>query len=309
MRILPVLLAVSWSCTALAAESPWKLRAAVVAGQDNNATLDPAREGDFFMQESISADYKHLFNKRLQGRLGYDAFNVNYFDVTDQNALLQRGGIGLDTVIIPKRTILETEYAYNFVYFPRNDSVTFDEHEIRAGFRHRFTDAVLLRNAYTVSYQAFDTRKLRGADAVLSGDERQDTKQSIEHEVGFKFIERTYWKLSHEHIWSDSNDLFHDYYDYQADKYQISVAFTVIPKIQSFLKVAYERRAYEDRPLLNDPGTIEEDGIYTASLACFYKIRKDVSLGGIYTYREKTSNEPTQRYSGAISTLGLYYSF
>lgn len=307
--VLPALVSGITPETAHAADSPWKVRASVVSGHDNNATLDPTREGDFFFQESASVDYRRLINKRLQARLGYDAFNVNYMDVTDQNALFQRGGAGLDTVLIPKKTVLETDYTYSFVYFPRNDSVTFDEHEVRAGLRHRFTDAVLLRNAYSLSHQAFDSRKLRGADAVLSGDDREDTRHAIEHEVGFKFIERTYWKLLHQRTWSDSNDLFHDYYDYVADKYQVSVAFTVIPKVQSFLKLSYERRDYDNRPLLNDDTTVETDDIYTASLACFYKIRKDVSLGAIYTYRQKESNEPTQRYSGSLSTLGLYYSF
>lgn len=291
-----------------AASGPLKLRMAFLAGRDSDEIVDSGPKRDFFAQESFSMDYNRLISRRLRGRLSYDAFNVNSFEVTDQNTLIQRAGLGLDTALVPDTTILETEYAYRYAFFPREESLTFDEHQVAAGLSHRCRGA-WLRNVYAVSRQAFDSRRPRGADGIWSDEDRRDIEQSVQQEIAFKGIRGTDWKLQHKYLWNDSNDLFQDYYDYQADQYRVGVAFAVAPRIRSILKLAYELRRYEDRPPLEDPGTIQKDRIWMVSLACFYQINKELSLGGIHTYRDKRSNEPTQRHSGSLSTLGLYYSF
>jgi hypothetical protein len=108
---------------------------------------------------------------------------------------------------------------------------------------------------------------------------------------------------------NDSNDFFHDYYDYESTKFVTGASWEINPKLNAHIKLIYERRAYDARPLLDSSQTFEKDDIYSAYVSLFYKLRTNLSLGSTYIYRQKNSNEPSQKYSSSTGTLGLYYSF
>jgi hypothetical protein len=297
------------SAEALAQEKPVSIRLSGISGFDNNVNLDSTRKGDFFFQETVSVGYRKLLTPAHNFRLSYDAANLNYSDFTDQNFLAQTFGTGLD-VLLTEKTILETQYSYTYAWYPSNRSVTYDEHFVRAGLRYKWSRDVQLKAGVGAAQQEFDDRKLRQAEGLLSEDaERKDKRGFADAEIGMKLFGKSYWRLGYAYVRNDSNDAFHDYYDYDAHRFSVSASLQVIPKVATFVKVTYEDRGYDSRPLLLDDGTLESDGIYTTSLACFYNLRKDLALGAILSYRQKESNEPTQRYSGSLYTLGLYYSF
>jgi hypothetical protein len=291
-----------------AAQKPLTLRASTLLGHDDNATLNAERKGDFFAQQSLSAKYRHALFKSVSAFLAYDLNNSSYFEVTDANVLLQSATAGVQWLPRP-RTLLEAEYQFSSFYFPRNDSITSLEHEARVGFRQRLAKDVVWKAGIGTLDKEFDERKLRQADGVLGDGEREDGRLVVDNEIGFKLFEKTYWKLGAVALWNDSNDQFHDYYDYDAIRGYVNASWQPAPKVSSFVKLSYERREYDSRPLVDDAATFQEDDVYTATAALFYKLGKGVSLGAIHTYREKNSNEPSQGYSGSISSLGLYYSF
>jgi hypothetical protein len=290
------------------AEDPLKIRGAALVGHDNNVNLDPGREGDQFAQETVSLGYRRLLGKTRNLRLEYDASNLNYSNVTDQNVLSQSAGAGLD-FLLDRHTILQTDYSYSYSHYFNNDSVTHDYHRSRVGVRRRFGADFYAKAGAGFQSQEFDDRFLRQPDGNLSDEERRDGRFVADAELGVKLWDKTLWRFGYERIYNDSNDKFHDYYDYDASRYSIGGAVRFIPKVSSFVRFTYEDRGYSSRPLLDDDAVHQSDDIYTVSLACFYGLRKDVSLGALVTFREKASNEPTQSYAGSVSTLGIYCSF
>ena len=94
-----------------------------------------------------------------------------------------------------------------------------------------------------------------------------------------------------------------------AAKFTANTSVDVTNRLSIFMKFAYESRDYASRPLLDDASQFQKDDIYTAITGLFWRFNGFVSLGVVYSYRQKNSNEPSQTYSESISTVGLYYTF
>ncbi len=301
---------VLWSFTASAASAkPLRLTASLLAGYDNNTGLNAQRKGDLFFQEAFGARYKHSIDPLTRYRLSYDVTNVNYADATDQNILAQSAGVGLDRVLFGA-TILEMDYGFEYLYFPNNDSVSSTAHQGRVGLKQLVNDQWTARAGLSVLARNFEDRKLRTPEGITSPeDERRDRRHGADADLTYRFSKTGSIKGGIQYYRNDSNDQFHDYYDFDSIRVWSGVNFKPRPNLSAFVRLAYENRDYASRPLIDDVRTLENDDVYTGTLGLFYPLGKGFSLGGIYTYREKRSNEPSQKYSGSISTLGLYSSF
>lgn len=290
------------------AADPLKIQASTLGGYDNNARLNAERKDDGFGEETLTLSYKRPLSDFAKLRLRYDLLNINYFSAHDEDVLWQEAGAGLDFDFLPKTT-LETDYSLSYFYFHDDELASSLKHTGRVGLRRRFSSRVSARAGFGVSTKGFEDRKLREAEGFLSGDERSDLRITVDSEVRLKITDALVLRPGFIFYRNDSDDQFHDYYDYDAYKFFTKADLKLSAKWSAFFKFAYERRDYDSRPVFDDASVIEEADIYTGSGGLFYKFSKNISLGTIYTYREKKSNEPSKQYSSSILTLGLYYSF
>jgi hypothetical protein len=290
---------------------PLKIKASTLIGVDSNPSLNAEKNEDMFAQETVSLDHKHRFSREGALRLSYDLTNVNYFDVTDENVLYQKAGAGLDFLIAPK-TVLETDYTLEYVYFPYDESVTNMRHNGRVGLRHRLTDRVTLGGGVGATLKDYEDRRIREASGVVSdSEERSDDRARADAEVKIRLSSDLSVWGGFVYYQNDSNDQFHDTYDYDSYKFHVGTAFRVCSKVRSFARFSYENRDYDSRPTLDDSDDEGGEGaeLYVASAGLYYQFHKNVSLGAIYTYRARSSNESSQGYTSSVTTVGFYYNF
>jgi len=288
--------------------SPLKVSASTLLGYDNNARLNAERKEDGFGEETVTLVYKTPVSDAVKLRLRYDLVNVNYFNTSDEDVLWQEAGAGLDFDFLPKTT-LETDYAFSYFYFHEDNLASSIKHTGRVGLRHRFSNRMSARTGFGVSTKGFEDRKLREGEGFLSDEERSDLRYTADSEVRVKVTDALILRPGFIFYRNDSDDQFHDYYDYNAYKFYTKAHLKLCPNLSASFKFSYERRDYDSRPVIDDANVIEEADVYIGSGGLFYKFHKNITLGAVYTYRQKNSNEPSQQYSSSITTLGLYYSF
>lgn len=292
-----------------AEEFPLKARAMVSAGYDDNALLSSSRKGDVFAQQSVSLGWKRNFGSRVRTRADFDAFNVNYFEVTDQSVLWQAVNPGVDYLVSPT-TALQMDYHFDYLYFPRNEIASSRSHGIRAGVLHKIHDALRFKAGAGPAWRQFTDNKINHAGGTRSDeDNRSDDRWIADSELIWNIWSDGVLRPGFSYSRNDSDDQFNDFYDYDSYSFRVSLTAKMTPKIYYYLKFGYENVVYDDRRLVALPDETENSDVYTASASLFYAFRKDISLGLSYTYRQKESNEPSQAYSGSITTVGLYYTF
>ena len=298
--------------------SPLKMKASAQVGYDNNSYLNAERKGSLFAIESLDLNYPYQVCDNTKLRLSYGIFNVNYFSAADENMLEQDAGAGLDFQLAPGTT-LETDYNFEYDYYANNQSLRYDtdedsatnaSHKGRAGLKQVINDFVTLRGGFSVTDKGFEDRKIREADGhIMPEDQRSDMRYTPDAEIILKVSKRIVLKGGFNYIRNESNYVYQDYYDYEAYKFYTKANLKLTSKLTASLKLSYERRDYDSRPLIDDSTVFQRDDIYVGSASLYYKLTRDLSLGAVYAYRQKNSNEPSQSYSGSISTLGLYFTF
>lgn len=296
-------------CGAARAESPVKIEGSLGGGFDNNVTLDSARKGDWFTQETVEVSGFRIPVDFAKIRAAANVYNVNYFEATDQNAFIPGFETAAQFALSP-RTLVETEYRFDWVDFPNNDDVTFTQNRVRAGGRYKLNAETSVRSGTSVVHRAFTDRKLRSPNGLLSGsDERRDWTFEPDAEISYRFSKDTLARVGFIYGRNDSNDLFHDFYDYEEYETYVSLVHRFTRRLTGYLKGSYQARGYDSRPLLNAASPIQEDDTWTGLAGLFWKFSPHLSLGATYSYRQRDSNEPSQEYSGSITNVGLHFSF
>lgn len=311
---------VAWGQVSWAVSNPLKVRGSAVIGFDNNPGLNAERDEDFFGMETAKVLFRQRICKPVKLRLFYDVMNVNYFEQSEEDLLIQEAGVGLDTTL-SSYTTLETDYSFKYALFHDEgadddgrdgdeDLSTYWSHDTRAGLRHRVTDALTAKGGVGVSWREYGDRKARLSDGLLSdSEERSDDRYIADSEFIFKIAPAAHLRGGFVYTRNDSNDEFHDTYDYDSYKWFTRISLKPCAKTTLSLRLSYENRDYDSRTLLDDPTVFQDDDIYSAMGALYYKLHRNVSLGLAYTYRQRNSNEPSQSYSGSISTIGFYFNF
>ena len=296
--------------TAWAAETPpLKLSASVAAGYDNNSFLNSARKEDAFSEETVNVRYRLPSTGIIHPQLEYHVLNADYFEATDQNVLWQEACANAD-IALDRSTVLETDYEFEYVYFPNDESVTSYDHKGRVGILRQVTKPLRFGAGFSAGHRHFEKNFIRQANRLLSPiDEREDKRYTIDTELSYTFWDNKVLKAGYVHFWNDSNYTFQDFYDEESDKFYLALGTQFFFKWFAIFKFSYERLDYESRPLENDDFTFEVDDLYTTTASFYYQINKAASVGINCSYRQKYSNEPVQEYSGFLTTLGFYYSF
>jgi hypothetical protein len=292
---------------ASAASSPLKSRASAQIGYDNNASLSSTHRGDLFAQENVNVAYKHKMANGWSLRFNGGVLNSNYFEQTDQNILIP--GVGAELGYLwNKRTMLTASYDLEYVDFVNNESVTTLNQDLHFGLKRKLNNKLVASVGTGVLFKDYQDRNARLETGLSSSKEREDERFVLDTDLSYKPNKNLLLKAGAAYYANDSNDRLTDYYDYSSVKIYIAATQKFNTRLSGSLRFSVENRDYDVRPIVRASGT-EKDEIYATSGSLNYELREDLYLTAGLVYRTKVSNEPTQEYTGLLSSLGLRYSF
>ena len=130
----------------------------------------------------------------------------------------------------------------------------------------------------------------------------------MEYEIG-RYFTKDLLRLNYQYYYNTSTEHFLKYYNY--DSFELGASLTHILNKKTFAYFSFSRqyRDFRSRTISLDANFKERDRTYLITSALYYNLKKDLTIGLNYTYRENWSNEPTENYSGALITVNTFYRF
>lgn len=282
-------------------------------GYDNNVFLDSSRKDDSFTESNVSMNFKYPFlDEKLKLKYGFDITDIAYYNITDASVLDGAASTGFDFRFLD-RFIASPGYRFNIVWYPNDDQGSYVWNELNISLKQDlvdkffFLDKLYHRGAYRLSFQNFLERKYRLGNANLSSKVRADSRHTFEHELGL-YIFDSLVKVTNQFYINESNDQYQDYYDYNSYRLGGSLIHIFTEKFYSIASFYWQKKYYDDR-LSSQDSSHEKDDVYMVNTSIFYDVTPQFSLSVNYSYRESQSNEPLQKYSGSVFTLGASYNF
>ena len=280
----------------------------VIQGVDNNIFLDPSRTRDAFLQTSTSGDLTYHFTDDLRGTLDADITNIIYYRFNDNNLLDISGNPGLEVDFIKDYFTLEFDYLFDWLFSPFDEDGSYITNRYSVFLRHNACEQLYHRGGFRLEYKRFTDRKAFGSNRVKKSALRSDVRYTGEHETILYLGDNIKLRENIQLYRNDSNDQFFDYYDYFAFRSKTSAVAIFTEKLYSILSFTYTRKNYDDR-LSSQNNTHQKDNLYVFNISLLYDLTPSFTLTTGYSYRENNSNEPLEKYSGSIFTVGLYYTF
>lgn len=296
----------------LVEKGKFKFLLAETVGYDNNSSLDSSREGDYFAQTFFRASFISPMSEKTQALFDYEMMNLMY--ASNSNLDLLRNGIrlGMDHKLTEEIN-LSAAYSIDYIdYLKRkNDDVISDDYidnAVEFKVRQALPNKMFHSATYDILFRSYNERFTRFPTAAYTTKERNDFRNTLGYEIG-KFFASDLVRVKVEYFNNNSNEQYLKYYDY--DSYKIGASLTHIfnDKITGLLSVSRQFRDYRTRTLIADANTTELEKTGLATAALFYAMNKSVSFGLNYTYRQNTSNEPLDKYSGSLISLSTYIKF
>lgn len=280
----------------------------ILQGFDNNIFLDPSRTRDAFLQTSANGEVKYHFNDDVRFIGDIDVANIFYYRFNDNNLLDISAEPGIEVDFLDDRLTLEADYLIDWIYFPYDESGNYLSNRFSIFARNNVWSDFYHKAGFRLEYKHYTDRKAYGPNTVKKSDLRNDTRYTGEYEAALYLWDRTKIKQVLQLYRNDSNDQFQDYYDYWAFGSRTSLVAFFTDKFYSITSFSYIRKLYDDR-LSTDNGAHQKDNLYIFNVTLLYELSSAFTLSAGYSYRENTSNEPLEKYSGSIFTIGLYYDF
>jgi len=275
-------------------------------GYDNNVNLDSSRKGDSFNEIIALVDARYPLNDWLKLKFGYNTYNVLYYDFTNYTVLDNAVRAGLESKIADNVT-LDTGYEFEYIYYPKDDQGTYYANKLGSSLRHKISKNLYHKLGYEFQMRDWTDRKARNGAGVIEDTERQDYRNSIKYEIGY-LVWKTLLKLKTDVYFNDSNDEYLDYYDYTSYSVSVFAARPLVDKLTGILRAGYQWKRYDERTITTGDSK-EKDKTMILGAGLTYDITRDLALSANYTYRQNYSNDPIQRYSESMTTLGCYYTF
>ena len=284
-----------------------KVLVAAIQGYDNNVFLDPRRVHDTFSEGILDASVIYPLNGRWDVIAGVSAHDITYWKATDANLI--------DTNL---KLAFEGKLPFNFTLTPYNNIELLeyqanDDGEYvgdRAGFtlKQKLPNNFFHSFNYEFFYKNYSDRKAREGDGILSDEDREDFRNTVYYDLGV-YLKRSMFKVFGEYYYNKSNDHYLDYYDYSSLRLGSSMIYLLTDKMSASFSYYRQFRNYTDRTIPDDNTLAEKDRTWVTTASLFYDISKSTTLGLNYSYRQNLSNNPSEKYSGSITSLGLYCRF
>lgn len=284
-----------------------KLFVSAMQGYDNNVFLDPRRKEDTFSEAIVDASIFYPLTGRWGLFGGLSAHDITYWEATDANLVDTDVKLGVEGKLFWNitATLLND---IEMVEYISNDDGTYLGDKVDLALKQRLPHNLFHAFGYEYFYKNYSDRKARNGWGGLSSKDRIDHRNTIDYEIG-SYFKNMMIKLKAEYFMNKSNDAFMNYYDYDSFRYGPSLIYLVTDKLSAYMSYTKQIKRYDDRTIPGDTTRHEKDHGYVSSASLFYEVRKNMTLGLSYTYRQQHSNYPAQKYSGSITSLGLYCRF
>jgi hypothetical protein len=280
---------------------------AVTMGYDNNAHLNSDRDEAFFTQQFFRAAYMTTFDKRTQGRATYDLMNLLYPNESDLS--LVRNTVNLDVDhAVNKDFIVTPGYTFDSVSYTHGGDESYIEHGVGIKLKQRLPYKWYHTLLYSAAWRDYFDMHTQVSATVESDKFRNDWRNTLEYEIG-RYFEKDWVKVTFQFYNNNSNEQYLDFYDYNSYKVGPSWTHLFNDKLSGLLSGYWQYRAFSSRPVVLDPTVKEHDSTYVATAGLYYSLTRACSLGLSYTYRQNNSNEPTESYSGSLTSASVYYRF
>lgn len=280
----------------------------LLQGADNNAFLNSLRKKDAFLQDTFSADMIYRHTDNVRAFLGGDITNILYYKFTDNSLLDFEVNPGMEIDCLKDSLTVITDYKFEYLSFYHDEDGSYLSQQGSVFFKNYPCDRFTHKAGFRLEYKDFTHRKALDSDSTKKNAHRQDMRYTGEYEMSFYLTRYLTIKENLQFYRNDSNDRYYDYFDYHAFRTKSSLIALFSDKFYSITSLAYTRKWYDNR-LSTGNGEHEKDNLYVFNLNLLYELTPAFTLAGGLSYRENASNEPLEKYSGAIWTVGLYYTF
>ena len=284
-----------------------KLLVAAIQGYDNNVFLDPRREHDTFSEAILDASVIYPLNGRWDVIGGVSAHDITYWKATDANLIDTDLKLAFEGKLLAGMTL----NAYNdieIVEYQANDDGEYIGDKAGFVLKQKLPKNFFHSLRYEFFYKNYSDRKARNGWGGFSDRDRQDDRNTVYYDLGV-YLRKSMFKVFGEYFLNDSNDIYLDYYDYDSIRLGSSMIYLLTDKMSTSLSYYRQFRDYSDRTIPGDNTVGEKDRTWVTTASLYYDIRKNTTLGLNYSYRQNLSNNPAQKYSGSIASLGLYCRF
>ena len=284
-----------------------KLFVAAIQGYDNNVFLDSRREHDTFSEGILDANIIYPLNGRWDVIGGVSVHDITYWKATDANLIDTDLKLGFEGKLLAGMTLT----AYNdieMVEYQANDDGEYLGDKAGIVLKQKLPNNFFHSFGYEFFYKNYSDRKARNGWGGLSDEDRADNRNTIDYELG-AYLKKSMFKVFGEYYLNNSNDIYLDYYDYDSVRLGSSMIYLITDKMSTYLSYYRQFKDYSDRTIPGDTTYGEKDRTWVTTASLFYDISKSTTLGLNYSYRQNLSNNPVQKYSGTITSLGLYCRF
>ena len=287
------------------------LTASVTQGVDSNPLLDSTHKADSYTQEAVDMHFKYQLPDNELGsaglRFGANAFNVNYYRITDVNIFDGVADLYMDQDLC-KDVKASAGYIFETMWYPHNRQGNYLGNSFIVSFKHKVTGWLYERVAYRTEYRNYLDRKIMMNNLTQGSDLRQDIRNTVRYELGIYLGKKMKFTTINDFYINESNYQYMDYYDYWSDTVRLSLIAILTKKLYGTAGFSYQRRSYYSRQV-SDSEAYQRDNVYTAGGSFIYDITKSLSAFVSYSHSEDHTNEPLERYVDTLYSGGMTYSF
>lgn len=280
----------------------------IIQGFDNNIFLDPSRTRDAFLQNAVAGDLTYHCTDDIRLNLDADIVNILYYRFNDNNLLDIEANPGIELDFLEDYLTLTADYKFEWLFFPYDEEGSYISNQYSMFLQNNICEEFYHKCGFRLEYDHFTDGKANGSNNVKTDDLREDMCYTGEYELGIYLWDFIKIKENIQAYRNDSNNQYYDYYDYFAFRAKTSVVAIFTEKLYSVTSFTYTRKLYDDR-LSTENNVHQKDNLYVFNMSLLYELTPSFTLAAGYSYRENTSNEPLEKYSGSVCTVGLYYTF
>ncbi|MFH0772139.1 MAG: hypothetical protein V1933_05920 [Candidatus Omnitrophota bacterium] len=276
-------------------------------GYDNNVFLDPRRKKDTFSEGIFDAGVAYSLNSRWDVIGDVSVHDISYWEATDASLVDTNFKLGFKGKLFANISLTALN-DIEMVEYKSNDDGEFIGDKTILTLNQKLPNNFFHTFGYEFFYKNYSDRKATNGWGGESDKDRVDHRNTFDYDVGVYF-KRAMLKLRGEYFLNKSNEAYHDYYDYESKKLGCSLIYLLTDKMSAYFSLTKQFKTFSARTIPNDITRREHDHGYVAMSSIFYDLYKNTTLAFSYAYRQNRSNNPSQKYSGSITTLGMHLRF
>lgn len=282
--------------------------AAVFSGYDSNVNLSPVSKGAVFEEGLFSASLIKPWKYDLKFTFDYDLDGINYNQVSDATNILNHLRFGLHKKVMRNFTI-GTGYDFSAFYYPNDEDGDFLLQKCFFYVKNNLTRKLYHQVMVEAGYKNHLYRKALSDDIGTYQDKKLVSRRQIaEYKVGYFVNKNLSLGIKGRFTKNDSNAKYQNFYDYKTYEVSPSANYRITKKMDIFASFSYIERNYKSR-LVALKDYKEKDKIYSTTSGLRYALNNQNILSLIYTYRNNDSNEPLEKYTENVISVGWQYNF